>query len=108
MAKMPVGMRRYTFFINHDFSAVALELKSAALVHTNTHAHILRAVWLLAQREALQANFLRAPYGEDYAAARPPHDRPTTAPRPPHDRLTTASRPPHDRLWETKRFVEFV
>ena len=104
MAKMPVGMRRYTFFINHDFSAVALELKPAALVHTNTHAHILRVVWLLAQGKLCRPIFLGSPTEKTM----PQHDRPTTAPRPPHDRLTTASRPPHDRLWETKRFAKLI
>ena len=49
MAKMPFGMREYTSCINYDFNAVTLELKQAALVHTSTHVHILRAVWLLAQ-----------------------------------------------------------
>ena len=91
---MPFGMRKYTCFINHDFSAVTLELKPAALVHTNTHVHILRAVWLLAQGK-LCGPISLGPHGEDFAAARPPHNRPTTAPRP-----------PHDRLWETKRFAK--
>ena len=49
MAKMPFHMRRCISLINHDFSAVTLELKPAALVHTDTHVHILRAVWPLAQ-----------------------------------------------------------
>ena len=93
MAKMPFGMRKYTSFMNHDSNAVTLELKPAALVHTNTHVHILRAVWLLAQVQVKLCGpvFLGPPHGEDFAAARPPHDRPTTASRPPHDRLTTAS-----------------
>ena len=100
MAKMPLGLRKYTSFIKHDFSAVTLELKPAALVHTNTHVHILRAVWLLAQGKLCGPVFLGPPRGRPC--------RSTTAPRPPHDRLTTASRPPHDRLWETKRFAKLI
>ena len=100
MAKMPFGMRKYISFINHDFSAVTLELKPAALVHTNTHVHILRAVRLLAQGKLCGPVFLGPPRRRLCCS--------TTAPRPPHDRLTTASRPPHDRLWETKRLVDFV
>ena len=63
---------------------------SRARAYRHARSHTTRRV-AARPREALQANFLRAPHGEDYAAARPPHDRPTTAPRPPHDRLTTAS-----------------
>ena len=77
---------QYTSFKNHDFNAVTLELKQAALVHTNTHVHILRAVWLLAQGKLCGPIFLGPP--------RRRLCRSTTASRPPHDRLTTASRPP--------------
>ena len=87
---MPFGMRKIHFFHNHDFSAVTFELKPAALVHANTHVHILRAVWLLALGKLCGPVFLGPPTEKTL----PQHDRPTTAPRPPHDRPTTASRPP--------------
>ena len=63
MANMPFGMRTYTSFINHDFNAVTLEPKPAALVHTDTYVHILRAVWLLAQVKLCGPVFLGPPRG---------------------------------------------